>query len=234
MAIREKIKLKSMGLVTLGIFPIGAFAEPDEKQLEKATMKKRTRVYSAGSMTNFVFAAMFLAILIPANMMITPSLLANYQTTILEIEQNSPADIAGLKEGMTIYGLEFVNQEPIPNSPVTLDTNEGKITILRNEEGKIGVAYNPQVELISDNPIHWAKFYFLEIITWIGLLNLLVGMFNFLPFAIFDGARIFEDLVNFFNKQLGRKGKPGKTWLKITSIIVLITLVVNFLPYFTQ
>jgi len=233
-AIREKIKLKSLGLATLGIFPIGAFAEPDEKQLEKASMKKRTRVYSAGSMANFALAAIFLIILIPSTAILTPSLANDYKTKIITVEPNSPADLAGLKPGMELYGLNFVNEKKTPNTPITLKTSEGKKQVMRNNKGMIGITYDTHFQLASNKLSHWLKYYYLEIITWTGLLNLLVGMFNYLPFAIFDGARIFEDLINFFNKTLGRKGKPGRKWLKATTWILIIMFVINFLPYFIK
>ena len=234
MAIREKIKLKSLGLATLGIFPIGAFAEPDEKQLQKASMKKRTRVYSAGSMANFATAAIFIAIMIPSAAIINPSLASDYKTTIMTVQPNSPAALAGLKPGMMIYGTDFVSKPKTPNTPITLKTNEGIKTIIRNSKGMIGITYDSNFQLASNKLSHWAKFYYLQIITWTALLNLLVGMFNYLPYTIFDGARIFEDLINFYNKKISRKGEPGRKWMKAANWIITLLFIINFLPYFIK
>ena len=234
MAIREKIKLKSLGLVTLGIFPIGAFAEPDEKQLQKANMKKRTRVYSAGSMANFATAAIFIAIMIPSAAIINLSLANDYKTTIITVQPNSPAALAGLKPGMEIYGTDFATKPKTPNTPITLKTNEGIKTIMRDSNGMIGITYDSNFQLASKSASHWIKFYYLQIITWTALLNLLVGMFNYLPYTIFDGARIFEDLINFYNKKIGRKGKPGRKWMKAANWIITLLFIINFLPYFIK
>ena len=232
--IREKIKLKSMGLVTAGIFPIGAFAEPDEKQLKKASMKKRLRVYSSGSMMNFAFTFIFLALMIPSQIMIQPVLFSNYYTEILTIEAGSPAEIAGLETGMKVYNLEALTHERTPNTMLTLVTDKGNYTALRNEEGMIGITFDTNLKLISDSFSHWALFYFLEIVTWTALLNFAVGMFNFIPFAIFDGSRMFEDLVNFYSRKLGFKKKNGKKWVKIFSAVIGLMLIINIAILFIQ
>ncbi len=236
LAIREKIKLKTLGVATLGIFPIGAFAEPDEKQLEKTTPKKRMRVYSAGSMANFLTAMIFLALLIPSTALINPSLMNDYSTSIVTVTPGSPADLAGLKPGMKIYGTSFIEQPRIPNTPITLKTSEGEKTIIRNEEGMIGITYDTHFQLTSNQLSHWIKYYYLEIITWTFLLNLLVGMFNYLPFAIFDGAKLFEDLINFYDYKLRRKKDKtlSKKLLKGIFWIIVITFIINFLPYFIK
>ncbi|NYZ76864.1 site-2 protease family protein [Candidatus Micrarchaeota archaeon] len=48
------VKIKSSGVVLFGIIPIGAFVEPDEKQLERVEAVRQTRVLVAGSTANFV------------------------------------------------------------------------------------------------------------------------------------------------------------------------------------
>ncbi len=52
------MKLKSYGLLLLGFLPIGAFVEPDDKemaQLEKKQPREALRVYAAGAASNFYF-----------------------------------------------------------------------------------------------------------------------------------------------------------------------------------
>jgi len=62
-AIGEKIKLKSAGLLLLGFIPIGAFVEPDEKELGKADERARVRLYSAGPSSNFFLVIPLLVLL---------------------------------------------------------------------------------------------------------------------------------------------------------------------------
>jgi len=49
-----RIKVLSSGIVLFGIIPVGAFVEPDEKQLEKMEKTKQTRVLVAGSSSNLI------------------------------------------------------------------------------------------------------------------------------------------------------------------------------------
>jgi len=51
-----KVKVKSFGLLLIGFLPIGAFTEPDEKELESSKGKDQLLVYSSGPMINFYLA----------------------------------------------------------------------------------------------------------------------------------------------------------------------------------
>jgi len=58
----NKLRIKSLGLI-LFLFIPGAFVEPDEKQLKKASKFKRLQVFCAGSFSNIVTALFFILIL---------------------------------------------------------------------------------------------------------------------------------------------------------------------------
>jgi membrane-associated protease RseP (regulator of RpoE activity) len=55
------IKVQSMGVVFL-VFPVGAFVEPDEKELQATTRRKRSRVFAAGPASNLILAMMVLGL----------------------------------------------------------------------------------------------------------------------------------------------------------------------------
>ena len=57
--LRERLTLKSAGLLLIGLLPIGAFVEPDEEELKKAEPKKSMCVYSAGPAANLLFMVVF-------------------------------------------------------------------------------------------------------------------------------------------------------------------------------
>lgn len=59
-----KVPIKSSGIVLFGIIPIGAFVEPDEKQLEKVDRIRQTRVLAAGSGANFITSVAFFIIFV--------------------------------------------------------------------------------------------------------------------------------------------------------------------------
>jgi membrane-associated protease RseP (regulator of RpoE activity) len=58
-----KSKLGSTGIASIGVIPIGAFVEPDEKQLMRKSRASRLRVFSAGSAANFVVGIIILLFL---------------------------------------------------------------------------------------------------------------------------------------------------------------------------
>lgn len=55
------IKVQSLGVVFM-VFPIGAFMEPDEKELQSATRRKRSRVFAAGPASNILLALVILGL----------------------------------------------------------------------------------------------------------------------------------------------------------------------------
>ncbi len=61
MTVIGKTKIKSLGWGVMAILPI-AFVEPDEKGLQKKNIVTRLRVYAAGSLSNFIFAAIYLVL----------------------------------------------------------------------------------------------------------------------------------------------------------------------------
>lgn len=101
----EKVRLKSVGLLLLAIFP-GAFVEPDEKQLAKKGLWPRLRVFAAGSFINILIglSVLFIAQTFLWNGAVQPGLL------ITSVAENSPADLAGLKEGMVIQDFDGTPQ----------------------------------------------------------------------------------------------------------------------------
>lgn len=118
----EKVRLKSVGLLLLAIFP-GAFVEPDEKQLAKKSLWPRLRVFAAGSFVNILIglSVLFIAQSIWAGA-VQPGLV------ITSVTKNSPASLAGLEPGMVIQNFDgnpklsfsdyssFVLLSKIPNS----------------------------------------------------------------------------------------------------------------------
>ena len=106
MARMENLRVKSTGLFLLLIFP-GAFVNLDEKRLNKAKLLTKLRVIGAGSVANFLVALSFLALafyLWPS--FVEPGI------EIVEVDNNSPAYLAGLKEGMVLKSLNGKSVEP--------------------------------------------------------------------------------------------------------------------------
>jgi membrane-associated protease RseP (regulator of RpoE activity) len=71
---RAKVKIKSVGIIIAGLLPIGAFVEPDEKQLVKKPSREQLRIYAIGPASNAYSIAIFLAIFLVAAFAVSPFL----------------------------------------------------------------------------------------------------------------------------------------------------------------
>jgi membrane-associated protease RseP (regulator of RpoE activity) len=103
------MKLQSYGLLLLGFLPIGAFVEPDEKQLqkmEKTNPRESLRLYAAGPASNFYFfiaGTIFLAAI--AGLVLAP-LVAPAFTGIKE-QSVEGLKIDKVEENIVVCGSEF-------------------------------------------------------------------------------------------------------------------------------
>ncbi len=97
----NKIKIKDVGLMQLFIFS-GAFVEPDEKQLEKANLTKRLRVFSMGSVTNIAIA---LTVIFLTQQILWPTFVSE-GVIIKRVFEGTGAEAAGLRSGMTIQEID--------------------------------------------------------------------------------------------------------------------------------
>jgi membrane-associated protease RseP (regulator of RpoE activity) len=106
LSVVNRIKLRSIGLMLL-VVPIGAFVEPDDDQLKKASRSKRLRVFAAGPAANAIVAAVFMLILLGALM---PSVRpVSEGPVVVSVAPNSPADISGIE---VWSGLTELNGKP--------------------------------------------------------------------------------------------------------------------------
>ena len=109
LTLAQNLKVKSMGILYM-IFPIGAFVEPDEKQMKKTQIGKRMRVYSVGPLSNFVtfficfllFSFVFMSAVLPTD-----------GADVLRVYDDTPADEICLSIGSIIIS---VNDEVVKNS----------------------------------------------------------------------------------------------------------------------
>ncbi len=105
------MNIKTTGLLFL-VFPIGAFVEPDEEALSKATKRERGDVYAVGAAANFIVAAA-LALLLTVGML--GGVQASYgdNPVIVDVSGGSPADISDIGTGMVVVGMGGVQIDSI-------------------------------------------------------------------------------------------------------------------------
>jgi len=121
----EGVRVKSMGIVALFVAPIAAFVEPDEDELfgtkdkpPKVSKGARIRILSAGVISNFIVAALAMALFFgPVIGSISPV----DRVIVVDVQSGSAADAAGFESGM-----------------VLLDANGNEVKDLEGLYGQLG------------------------------------------------------------------------------------------------
>jgi len=239
----EGIPVLSTGILAFLVF-FGAFAEPDEKDFEKAPLLARLRMLAAGSSTNLVTA--ILAVLLITGLFVPSSA----GVLIQEVAPNSPADRAGLQQwdvikainGKPILGLQDYSDymdDVKPNATLVLTVlrNNVKQTLpiktnasATNSSQAIlgligGYDYHPNtlgLDQYSGIHLFWTLF-------WIHLLAISVAIFNMLPAFPFDGERVLYYPLAIFVKKRKRELRWAMN-LIIWGLFVL-NMILNFWRY---
>lgn len=95
------LHVKSLGLL-LFIVPIGAFVEPDEEDLKRASVRDRNRVYAAGPMSNIVAAVLAGALFSGALVGSLTVAAGGAGVGVAGVVPGSPADEAGIEPGSVV------------------------------------------------------------------------------------------------------------------------------------
>ncbi|HIJ99221.1 TPA: site-2 protease family protein [archaeon] len=155
LARREKVKVESVGTLSLGFIPIGAFVRPNEKSIRKAKLSARMRIYAAGSFMNVTLAIILVSLLA---FVVLPYMTEPVDgIKLLAVEEGSPAELAGLSEGMIIQEVEdgkihdlvsFVNtldrQDLSPGDEIIIKIDDSEYTVTtaeRNGRAFMGITF---------------------------------------------------------------------------------------------
>jgi membrane-associated protease RseP (regulator of RpoE activity) len=225
---RAKVKLKSIGVVLFGIIPMGAFVEPDEKQVTKLPAIKQNRIFIAGVSSNLILSAVFLVLTVLMLLYVMPIVTTN-RIVVSGVIPNTPAN-GIIRSGTVIYSwdnhtvgnitsLENAAAGDGPFSLVSLSTNLGNYSIRANQSGKIGVYLSSETVPISNSRGYEAIYFIYQLFALSFMLNFFVGIFNLLPAPFFDAWRIYG--INVKNKNL----------IKYLSAIVIVSIILNILPW---
>jgi len=108
MAARERVRIKSLGLVLLAFIP-GAFVEPDEKQMKRKPVMARLRIFASGSFANFCVGAVAGMLILLFTGILSIPFLGNFPDyTGGMLYDVSPAGVGyGLAEGYPAGGANF-------------------------------------------------------------------------------------------------------------------------------
>lgn len=99
----SQLKVKSLGLLFL-VLPVGAFVEPDEEELQGATLRDKLRMFASGPGPNMVLGGV--CVLLFAQVMLPALAPAHTGVALMGVSEGMPAAEAGLEPGMFVTGIE--------------------------------------------------------------------------------------------------------------------------------
>jgi len=239
----EKIRVKNSGLVLFGFLPIGAFVEPDEKQLQKSNAEKQKNVLVAGSSANLILSLVFFVLFLGYWLLILttyppPNSYLAEHVLISETLQDYPA-YGILKPGMVIEqwnGVEIHDLNDFSqasnftkeNDTVSIVTDAGSFLLKAGKNGKVGIAtfsdgsLSGWVKELSYQPGRWWILFLYNFIGLTFVLNFLVGSVNLLPIPPFDGYRIVSLVVK------------DERLIKAIAAAMILCFFLNLLPWAWQ
>ncbi|MHA1753984.1 MAG: site-2 protease family protein [Candidatus Odinarchaeia archaeon] len=220
------IPVKSAGFFLALIFP-GAFVEPEEEKLKKASLKDKLRIYSAGSFANLILAIIGLLLITPVifSAVIYPLYEPSQGVIFQETVPGSP--ISGyvsppfVLTGVNINGTtgfipisspsDFFNIMRLTNpyTNLTLYTDQGIFTVslTSNPEnpslGFLGVVVTTMFYYYPPRP--WAAwlgpifpYHLYQVFNWLWIISFSLGIFNLLPIPFFDGEKIVSSILEHY------------------------------------
>ncbi|MFH1408938.1 MAG: site-2 protease family protein [Nanoarchaeota archaeon] len=247
----HNVKVKSSGFGFVGvvapIIPL-AFVEQDQKELEKKEGIVQHSIFAAGPMANISLAIILLIIF--ANPF-GPNLQEHFDTKFTEpkgfsvdiTDPSYPAGLAGMTNGTIITSYNgqviegyqtFVNDMFYciePGDTVVLGTDRGDYALTTipspddESKGFIGIhnikderVFKPEYQHLEGAYL-WVK----GLIRFMILLNFLIGLANFIPIFMTDGAQMFRValLESMKNK---KRAIAIWYWLNMVFVALLIIL----------
>lgn len=240
------LRVKSSGFGLFAIFPI-AFVEPDERQLRRQSDVVQYSVFAAGPFFNVLTAVLVVLLLMFVFSPINKAVTEPVGFSISGVQQGFPAELAGLKAGMVISGvnnvstLDYVSFSDVfgsvrPGEKVSITVNNSVFELVTAKSPKderkpyLGVVgLKDEVRLRSDSVFAKGLFdvfsWFIVLLQWVGVLSLGVGLANLLPLGPVDGGRMLQVSLLKMSKD---KVRANRIWVNV-SLVCLLVLLLNLL-----
>jgi len=242
-----KIKVKNSGIAFFGPI-LGAFVEPDEKELVKKKHWIQHSVFAAGAFSNFLTVA---AVLLIMAIILNPIASIFSKGVFISPQPNLVAEKAGIINNTliiaingeavsTINDFQRIMKHIGPDAVVELKSNVTTYTLTTTghpddkSKGYLGVwVIREKIELRSDNAADKILFsvlrWLIQFFGWLGFLSLNIGLINLLPVFITDGARMLKI---FIEKMVKDKSRSLSIWLFFNWASLFSLFILVFLPFF--
>ena len=236
------LKVKNSGLVVLGaLIPLipGAFVEPDEKKLIAAPRKQQLAVYAAGPVINIITGLILMLLMFAVITPFTNSLYSNDGVVVTDLmDGNPPAQQAGMTAGdkiTEINGQAIKDTEDFSDALKSTTPGDTVSIITSSAIYDVELGTNPQTKkawlgVYVDQPLKaptWATYTILwlkDLIFWLYVLSLGVGLFNLVPLGPVDGGRMFLTML----QGVTHERRANTIWKSVGFVLlgILITNVV--------
>jgi membrane-associated protease RseP (regulator of RpoE activity) len=254
----QGLRVKSAGVAMFGVV-LGAFVEPNEKQLMEASPAKRMRMFAVGSMANFVLAAACLAalvvILVPKQGIYLYAVSENYAENFTlgsRIYQLDNVPVNTLDECSNILENRSPGEEVwvvTENERVLValaqsqeNENAGELPLLARSAVSWWDLLNPVYLMgvtaleILGQPVFHPYFYeaqipwaVVDVLKWMFILNLGVGLFNTLPAVPFDGGYFVQAALE---RRTSKERARGV--VRTLSYVIFVLILLNMFPLFLR
>ncbi len=238
----SRIRLKSVGVVMMGLFPMGAFVEPDDKQIERKRPEETIPLFAAGSTANYLtafigFMVFSFAIPVMFQQLGVSQALESYITQPMVVSSMNPDIPVGVEitrinqfEIKSIQDIKNATKVLGPNATVTVYTDKGIFKTRLNSQGKLGVYLvsslrpgSPWYVLLL---VHGLTFIY-----YLAFFNFVIGIMNLMPMLPLDGGLMVRE---FLWKVLGFGKDASQKVSLFISILMLLGLVGAMIPVLIQ
>jgi len=247
-----KMRLKSSGFAFLCfLLPVipAAFVEPDEKQLARASLKKKLGVFAAGPFSNILTAGIILLLVLAVFNPISGALFRPAGVKVVSVNEEGPASLSGLSAGDIIKDINGVYVADVevfieelrgysPGDDIKINTDKGVREIMLGQSPSdeslpwLGISSRPHtvvresveqsVGSFVPNAVEWVFGFFF----WLFLLSLGIGLFNLLPMGPLDGGLMLRSVLKKYYKKKGIALFRAVSWGFF--LLILINLAVGF------
>jgi membrane-associated protease RseP (regulator of RpoE activity) len=241
------LKIKNTGIVFFGPL-IGAFVEPDEKNLVKKDSVVQQSIFASGPFFNGILAVFAAILLLLVLNPITSTMVTETGISFNQLQEGYPAQKYGIEQNVpytTLNGIPIKNSQHLteqlscvkPNETITIGNANKTITLITapspkdSTKGYIGIyGITDNYELKSQvwwyKGIYYILYFLINLTELVVVLSLGIGLANLLPLGPVDGGRMLHKaLIN-----TNGKDKGIKIWLTISLITLALILILIFAP----
>ena len=215
LSISKKVKVKSTGLLLVGVLPVGAFVENDERKMERVKKDWQNQILIAGIAANLLLSLLFL----PLVLYLQNIKVESYVVVIEPLNSSLKTGDIILKFGnFSINSFEdlrnaenYYLSKNISNIKLTIKNSSAVFTkMITTKFGKIGAYF-------SEEPKDKVLSFFVSFVELSFILNFMLGATNLLPIPGLDGYKLIKNILGKYSK--------------ILEYATLFLFLINLLPF---